>query len=43
MIPSGSLAFISFSIIKVAIVGVACLARFIFAPESAKFSMLVLV
>ena len=39
----GSLAFISFSIITGAIVGVACFARCIFAPESAIDSMLLLV
>ena len=43
VIPSGSLAFISFSIITVAIVWVACLARCFFAPESVIASMLVLV
>ena len=43
VIPSGSLDFISFSIITGAIVWVACLARCIFAPESVISSTLVLV
>ena len=43
VIPSGSLDFISFSIITGAIVGVACFARYIFAPESDIASMLLLV
>ena len=42
VLPSGSLAFILCSIFTGAIVGVACLARCIFAPESAIASMLVL-
>ena len=41
--PYCSLDFISLSIITGAIVGVACLARCIFAPESVISSMLVLV
>ena len=40
VITSGSLVFISFSIIIGAIVGVACFARCIFAPDSAIASML---
>ena len=43
VLPSGSLAFISFSIITGAIVEVACLARCIFAPKFVIASMLVLV
>ena len=43
MLPSGSFAFISFYIITGAIVGVACLDRCVFAPESEFASMLVLV
>ena len=43
VLPSGSLAFISLSIITGAIVGVACLARCIFATESSIASMLFLV
>ena len=43
LIPSGSLAFISFSIITGAVVGVACLDMCIIAPEFAIASMLVLV
>ena len=43
MLPSGSLAFMSLYTIKEAILGVACLARCIFAPESAIFSMLILL
>ena len=42
VLPSGSIDYISFSIITGAIVGVACLARCIFAPESAIASMLIL-
>ena len=41
--PYGSLAFISFSIITRAIVGVAFLSRCVFAPESVIYSMLVIV
>ena len=43
VIPSVSLSFISLFINTGTIVGVACLARCIFAPESAISSMLVLV
>ena len=43
VLPSGSIDYISFSIITGAIVGVACLARCIFAPEFVIASMLVLV
>ena len=43
MLSSGSLDFISLSIITGAIVGVACIDRCIFAPEYAIASMLVLV
>ena len=43
VLPSCSLAFISLSIITGAIVGVACLARCIFATDSAIASMLLLV
>ena len=43
MLPSGSLAFISFSIITGDIVGVACFARCIFAPVSVIAGMLLLV
>ena len=43
MLPYGSLAFISFYIIIGAIAEVYCLDRFLFAPESAIASMLVLV
>ena len=43
MLPFGSLDFISLSIITGAIVSVACLARCIFAPESAIYSMFVIV
>ena len=43
MIPSGSISLISLSIITGDIVGVACLARCIFAPESVISRMLVLV
>ena len=43
VLPSGSLAFISFYIIIGAIAEVDCLDRFLFAPESAIASMLVLV
>ena len=42
VIPSGSLAVISFEIIIGAIVVVACFARFVFAPESVIASMLLL-
>ena len=42
VLPSGSLALISFYIITGAILGVACLAKCIFAPESAIANMLVL-
>ena len=40
VIPYGSLAFISFSMITGAIVGVACFSRCILAPESDIASML---
>ena len=43
MLPYGSLSFILFSIITRSIVGVACLYRFIFAPDYTIASMLVLV
>ena len=43
LLPSGSFAFILFSMITGDIVGVACLARCIFAPDSAIASILVLV
>ena len=43
VLPYGSLVFILISIIIGAIVGVSCIARCIFAPESAISSMLVLV
>ena len=43
LLPSGSLDFISFSIITGSIVGVACLDMCIFAPESTIYRMLVLV
>ena len=43
VLPSGSLAFISVSIITGAIVVVVCRARCIFVPESAIASMLVVV
>ena len=43
VLPYGSLAVISLSIITGDIVRVACLARCIFAPESAIVSMLLLV
>ena len=42
VLPFSSLAFISFSIFIEAIVGVACLAKCIFAPESAIAGMLVI-
>ena len=42
MLPSGSIAFISFVIITGGIVGVACLYKYIFAPESVISSMLLL-
>ena len=42
MLPSGSFNFVSFYIIAGAIVGVAFIARYIFAPESEIASMLVL-
>ena len=42
VLPSGSLVFISFSIITGFIVGVACLASCIFAQKSVISSMLVL-
>ena len=43
VLPSGSLASVSLSIITGAILGVACLARCIFAPEYAIASMLLLI
>ena len=43
VLPSGILAFISFSIIAGAIIGVACFARCIFTPGSVISSMLLLV
>ena len=43
VLPSGSLAVISFDIITGAMVVVACFARCIFAPESAISNMLLLV
>ena len=43
VLPSGSLAFILFAIIIGEIVGVACFAGCIFAPESVIASMLLLV
>ena len=43
VLPSGSLAFVSFSIITGAIVGVGCFARCIFSPESDIYGMLLLV
>ena len=43
VLPYGSLAFISFSMIAGAIVGVACFDRCIFTPESTIASILLLV
>ena len=43
VLPYGSLGFISLSIITWIIVGVVCLARCVFAPESVIASILVLV
>ena len=42
VLPPGSIAFISFHIFTGEIVGVACFSRYIFAPESAIASMLLL-